>query len=216
MASFHTVEDQARPDAWPDNNNGAPNSHANRDVAGTPQPKDSGAPPLAGIRDIEVRCMPDDSLHLPLIHALLERLKATPGALLPVLHGIQDCVGYIPEAALPEIAHALNLSVAEVRGVISFYHDFRTAPPARHTLRLCRAESCQSRGAEVLAAQLREQLGLDDHGTSADGRIALRPVYCLGACACSPALELDGRVYARLTAERLRELVNGCREDAAC
>ncbi|MFJ3049878.1 formate dehydrogenase subunit gamma [Pseudomonas nitroreducens] len=160
--------------------------------------------------------MPDDSLHLPLIHDVLERLKATPGALLPVLHAIQDCIGYIPDDALPEIAHALNLSVAEVRGVISFYHDFRTAPPARHTLRLCRAESCQSRGAEALAAQLREQLGLDDHGTSADGRIALRPVYCLGACACSPALELDGRVHARLTAERLRELVNGCQEDAAC
>jgi len=100
--------------------------------------------------------------------------------------------------------------------VISFYHDFRTAPPARHTLRLCRAESCQSRGAEALAAQLREQLALDDHGTSADGAISLRPVYCLGACACSPALELDGQVHARLTPERLRALVNGCREDAAC
>ncbi|WP_259755539.1 formate dehydrogenase subunit gamma [Pseudomonas sp. GCEP-101] len=160
--------------------------------------------------------MPDDSLHLPLIHDILERLKATPGALLPVLHAIQDGVGYIPDDALPDIAHALNLSVAEVRGVISFYHDFRTAPPARHTLRLCRAESCQSRGAEALAAQLREQLGLDDHGTSADGRITLRPVYCLGACACSPALELDGRVHARLTADRLRQLVNACQEDAAC
>ncbi|MFS2124658.1 formate dehydrogenase subunit gamma [Pseudomonas sp. Pseusp97] len=160
--------------------------------------------------------MPDDSLHLPLVHDVLERLKATPGALLPVLHAIQDGVGYIPDDALPEIAHALNLSVAEVRGVISFYHDFRTAPLARHTLRLCRAESCQSRGAEALAAQLREQLGLDDHGTSADGCITLRPVYCLGACACSPALELDGRVHARLTSERLRELLKGCREDAAC
>ena len=109
-----------------------------------------------------------------------------------------------------------NLSLAEVRGVISFYHDFRTAPPARHTLRLCRAESCQSRGAEALAAQLRDQLALDDHGTSADGTISLRPVYCLGACACSPALELDGQVHARLTPERLRALVNACREDAAC
>lgn len=160
--------------------------------------------------------MPDDSLHLPLIHAVLEREKATPGALLPVLHAIQDGAGYIPEVAIPEIAHALNLSLAEVRGVIGFYHDFRTSPPARHTLRLCRAESCQSMGAERLAAQLREQLALDDHGTRADGQIALRPVYCLGACACSPALELDGRVHARLTAERLRELVNGCLEDGAC
>jgi len=160
--------------------------------------------------------MPDDLLHLPVIRDILARDKDTPGALLPILHAIQRAIGYVPDAVVPEIAHALNLSLAEVRGVISFYHDFRTAPPARHTLRLCRAESCQSRGAEALAAQLREQLALDDHGTSADGAISLRPVYCLGACACSPALELDGQVHARLTPERLRALVNACREDAAC
>ncbi|MDH4653142.1 MULTISPECIES: formate dehydrogenase subunit gamma [unclassified Pseudomonas] len=160
--------------------------------------------------------MPDETLHLPLIHSVLEREKSAPGALLPILHAIQSGVGYIPDVAIPEIAHALNLSLAEVRGVVSFYHDFRTTPPARHTLRLCRAESCQSMGAEQLAAQLREQLELDDHGTSADGQISLRPVYCLGACACSPALELDGRVHARLTPERLRSLVNGCLEDGSC
>ncbi|SDS40447.1 formate dehydrogenase subunit gamma [Pseudomonas oryzae] len=160
--------------------------------------------------------MPDETLHLPLIHRVLEREKDSPGALLPILHAIQDGAGYVPDVAIPEIAHALNLSQAEVRGVISFYHDFRTTPPARHTLRLCRAESCQSRGAEALAAQLREQLQVDDHGTSADGAIDLRPVYCLGACACSPALELDGRVHARLTPERLRALVEGCLEDESC
>ncbi|AZC50207.1 NAD-dependent formate dehydrogenase gamma subunit [Pseudomonas chlororaphis subsp. piscium] len=136
--------------------------------------------------------------------------------MLPILHAIQDGCGYIPDTAIPEIAHALNLSLAEVHGVISFYHDFRTTPPARHTLRLCRAESCQSRGAEHLAAQLREQLLLDDHGTTADGSINLRPVYCLGACACSPALELDGELHARITPERLRQLVSGCLEDGAC
>ena len=112
------------------------------------------------------------------------------------------------------MAHALNQGQAEVRGVISFSHAFRTAPPARHILRLCRAESCKSRGAEQLAAQLRERLQLDDHGSSADGSISLRPVYCLGACACSPALELDGRVHARLSAERLDALLDACREDA--
>lgn len=143
--------------------------------------------------------MPDELNHLPLIQRVLAREKDTPGALLPILHAIQAGVGYIPDIAINEIAHALNLSLAEVRGVISFYHDFRTTPPARHTLRLCRAESCQSRGAEALAAQLREQLGLGDHGTSADGALSLRPVYCLGACACSPALELDGQLHARLT-----------------
>lgn len=161
--------------------------------------------------------MPDELNHLPLIQRVLAREKDSPGALLPILHAIQAGVGYIPDIAINEIAHALNLSLAEVRGVISFYHDFRTTPPARHTLRLCRAESCQSRGAEALAAQLREQLGLDDHGTSADGALSLRPVYCLGACACSPALELDGQLHARLTPERLRALVDGCREEVkAC
>ena len=161
--------------------------------------------------------MPDELNHLPLIQRVLAREKDTPGALLPILHAIQAGVGYIPDIAINEIAHALNLSLAEVRGVISFYHDFRTTPPARHTLRLCRAESCQSRGAEALAAQLREQLGLNDHGTSADGALSLRPVYCLGACACSPALELDGQLHARLTPERLRALVEGCREEVkAC
>ena len=160
--------------------------------------------------------MPDETLHLPLIQRVLERYKDTDGALLPILHAIQEDAGYVPDDAVPEIAHALNLSQAEVRGVISFYHDFRTSPPARHPLRLCRAESCQSRGAEALAAQLREQLALDDHGTTADGAISLRPVYCLGACACSPALELDGQLHARLTPERLRALVNGCREEEAC
>ncbi|WP_194792372.1 formate dehydrogenase subunit gamma [Pseudomonas sp. UFMG81] len=161
--------------------------------------------------------MPDELNHLPLIQRVLAHEKDTPGALLPILHAIQAGAGYIPDAAVGEIAHALNLSQAEVRGVISFYHDFRTTAPARHTLRLCRAESCQSRGAEALAAQLREQLGLDDHGTSADGALSLRPVYCLGACACSPALELDGELHARITPERLRALVEGCREEAkAC
>ena len=158
--------------------------------------------------------MPDETLDLPLIHRVLDSHKEVPGALLPILHAIQHGLGYVPDAAVPEIAHALNLSLAEVRGVISFYHDFRTSPPARHTLRLCRAESCQSRGAEALAAQLREQLGLDDHGTSTDGALSLRPVYCLGACACSPALELDGQVHARLTPERLRALVQGCMTEA--
>ncbi|WP_313645844.1 formate dehydrogenase subunit gamma [Pseudomonas sp.] len=160
--------------------------------------------------------MPDELLHLPVVQSILAREKDTPGALLPILHAIQDAIGFIPEAAIADIAHALNLSLAEVHGVISFYHDFRTAPPARHTLRLCRAESCQSRGSEALAAQLREHLALDDHGTSADGAISLRPVYCLGACACSPALELDGQVHARLTPERLRALVSGCLEGETC
>ncbi|MGG2395446.1 formate dehydrogenase subunit gamma [Pseudomonas sp. SH1-B] len=160
--------------------------------------------------------MPDETLHLPSIQRVLEREKDTPGALLPILHAIQEDVGYVPDVAVGEIAHALNLTQAEVRGVISFYHDFRTTAPARHTLRLCLAESCQSRGAKDLAAQVREHLGLNDHGTSEDGQISLRPVYCLGACACSPALELDGQLHARVTPERLQQLVDGCLEKASC
>lgn len=160
--------------------------------------------------------MPDETLHLPLIQGVLHAHKDTPGALLPVLHAIQDGIGHIPDIAIGEIAHALNLTQAEVLGVISFYHDFRRVAPARHILRLCLAESCQNRGAKALAAQVREHLDLDDHGSSADGQISLRPVYCLGACACSPALELDGQVHARVTPQRLHELVEGCLEKESC
>lgn len=160
--------------------------------------------------------MPDEALHLPLINRVLVQEKDTPGSLLPILHAIQKGAGYIPSIAVPEIAQALNLSKAEVQGVISFYHDFRTTPPARHTLRLCRAESCQSMGAESLAAQLGERLSLNENGSSADGQVSLQTVYCLGACACSPAMEIDGRLHARLTPERLDDLVNRCLEDGAC
>ena len=160
--------------------------------------------------------MPDEMLHLPLIRGVLDEHKDTAGALLPILHAIQEGIGYVPDVAIAEIAHALNLTQAEVRGVISFYHDFRTSEPAKHILRLCLAESCQSRGAKQLAAQVREHLGLDDHGTSEDGQISLRPVYCLGACACSPALELDGQLHARVTPERLQQLVEGCLEKTPC
>lgn len=160
--------------------------------------------------------MPDEALHLPLIHSVLEREKNTPGGLLPILHAIQQDAGYIPPVAVPDIAHALNLSLAEVQGVISFYHDFRSAPPKRHSLRLCRAESCKSMGADGLAAQLAEKLDLDEHGISADGQVSVQPVYCLGACACSPALEIDGRLYARITAERLGQLLTRCLEDGSC
>lgn len=160
--------------------------------------------------------MPAESLHLPLIKSVLAREVNTPGGLLPILHAIQQDAGYIPNTAVPDIAHALNLSQAEVQGVISFYHDFRRSPPPRHSLRLCRAESCQSMGAEGLAKQLSQRLGLDAQGISADGQVSVQPVYCLGACACSPAMEVNGRLHARLTPERMAELVNCCLEDGAC
>lgn len=133
--------------------------------------------------------------------------RALPGALLPILHAIQDRLGFIPPAAVAPVAAALNLSHAEVHGVITFYHDFRTSPPGRHVLKVCRAEACQSMGGEALAARLRERLGVDFHHTTADGAISLEPVYCLGNCAVPPSVMVDGRVHGRLTPERLDRLV---------
>lgn len=130
-----------------------------------------------------------------------------PGALLPLLHEIQDTLGFVPPAALPRIAQALNLSRAEVHGVVSFYHDFRTRPGGRHVLRLCRAEACQSMGAERLADFAQRELGIAFGGTSRDGAVTLEPVYCLGNCACAPAGMLDGQVYGRLDESRLRALL---------
>jgi formate dehydrogenase subunit gamma len=134
-----------------------------------------------------------------------------PGALLPLLHAVQDALGFVPPAAVPPIAQALNLSRAEVHGVVSFYHDFRSAPPGRHVLKLCRAEACQAMGAEALAQALRTQLGVDWHGTTADGRVTLEPVYCLGNCACAPAAMLDGQVLGRLSQAGAAALVQRTR-----
>jgi formate dehydrogenase subunit gamma len=137
----------------------------------------------------------------------LARLKGLPGGLLPILHAIQDEIGHVPPEAVPTIAKALNLSRAEVHGVVSFYHHFRSERPGRHVLQMCRAEACQSMGAEQLAAQAREQLGIDFHETTADGNLTLEAVYCLGNCACSPAVMLDGEPHGRMTAERLEALI---------
>lgn len=130
-----------------------------------------------------------------------------PGALLPLLHHVQDALGYVPAAAVPLIADALNLTRADVHGVLSFYHHFRTSPPGRHVLQLCRAESCQAMGAIALEALARQRLGIDYHATSADGAITLEPAYCLGNCALSPALLVDGELIGRVTPQRLVELI---------
>lgn len=142
------------------------------------------------------------------IRALAEANAGRPGALLPILHAIQDEIGYVPESAVPIVANVLNLSRAEVHGVVTFYHFFRTRPPGRHTLYLCRAEACQSMGARELERHVREKLGVDFHETTADGRFSLEPVYCLGNCACSPAVMIDETVHGRVTPERLDELLD--------
>ena len=130
------------------------------------------------------------------------RLKDLPGALLPVLHGIQDALGYVPEVAVPLIAREMNLSRADVHGVISFYHYFRQQPAGQHVIYLCRAESCQAMGAVTLEKHIKQRLGVDFHETTQDGRYTLEPVYCLGNCACSPAMMVDGELKGRVTPER--------------
>lgn len=141
------------------------------------------------------------------VRRVVADLKERPGPLLEVLHAIQAALGYVPAAAVPLVAEGLNLSRAEVHGVISFYHYFRHTPPGAHLVSVCQAESCQSMGAEALAAHARRRLGIEFHQTTADGRFSLEPVYCLGNCACSPAVMIDGRLHGRVTPERLDALL---------
>jgi formate dehydrogenase subunit gamma len=148
------------------------------------------------------------------VAGVIMRLKDLPGALLPILHGIQDALGYVPPDSVPMIASALNLSRAEVHGVISFYHYFREKPPGRHTIYLCRAESCQSMGSEALEAHLQGKLGIDYHQTTADGAFSLEPVYCLGNCACSPAIMVGREVFGRVTPQSLDAILETAKEHA--
>ena len=133
--------------------------------------------------------------------------RALPGSLLPVLHGVQDRLGWVPPAAVPLIASELNLSRAEVHGALSFYHYFRSSKPGRRIVYLCRAEACQAVGAEELEAHARRRLGVEFHGTSRDGEYTLEPVYCLGNCACGPSLMIGKELHAHVTPARFDELV---------
>jgi formate dehydrogenase subunit gamma len=133
-------------------------------------------------------------------------LADKPGALMLVLHAVNERVGYIPVEAVPAIARALNLSRAEVHGVISFYHDFRTERPGRKVIRVCRAESCQAMGAVALAEHIQSRLGIEFGQTSADGEFTLEPVYCLGNCACSPAIVVGEDLYGRVDPKRFDEI----------
>ena len=129
------------------------------------------------------------------------------GPLLPILHDLQASFGYIPDAAVPLVAQALNLSRADVHGVISFYHDFRREPAGHHVLKLCQAEACQSCGGDALAERAEGRLGVAMGETTPDGRVSLEPVYCLGLCATAPSAMLDGRVIGRLDEQRLDVLL---------
>lgn len=134
---------------------------------------------------------------------ILSRHRDMEGALLPILHAVQEEFGHIPQQVLPAIAKALNLSRAEVHGVVSFYHDFRETPAGAHVVKLCRAEACQATGADGVAAHAREALGIDWHGTTPDGKVTLEPVFCLGLCACGPAALVDGKLHGRVDTTRL-------------
>ncbi len=129
------------------------------------------------------------------------------GATLPMLHALQDEFGYVDPQAVPLIAEALNLSRAEVHGVVTFYHDYRDHPTGRHVLKLCRAEACQSMGGDEIAERIKKLLGIDFHQTTLDGAVTLEPIFCLGLCACAPAAMLDGELHARLDAASVAELV---------
>jgi len=129
------------------------------------------------------------------------------GATLVILHALQESFGYIPEPAIPMVASALNLSRAEVYGVFTFYHDFRKKPAGRHVLKLCRAEACQAAGGDALAARAEAKLGVALGETTADDRVTLEPIYCLGLCATAPSAMLDGRVIGRLDQTRLDALI---------
>lgn len=143
------------------------------------------------------------------ISALVGHYTQLPGALLPLLHAIQSDLGYVPDSAVPIIAKGLNLSRAEVHGVISFYHDFKTTPVGRHTVQVCRAEACQSMGSRQLEAHAKQTLGIDYGETTADGAVTLEPVYCLGNCACSPSVRIDDAIYARVDTDLFDDLMSG-------
>ncbi len=146
------------------------------------------------------------------VQEITTALKDKPGALLPILHAIQDAMGYVPEESVPAIAKALNLSRAEVHGVISFYHYFRETKPGKHTIHLCRAESCQAMGGKQLEQHVKTRLGIDFHETTTDGKFSLEPVYCLGNCACSPAMQIGNEIYGRVSADSFDTAINETKE----
>jgi len=148
------------------------------------------------------------------IDRIIEAYRSEPGGLLPALHAVQEALGHLPSDALVRLAQAFKLSRAEVHGVVSFYRHLHRELPGQHIVELCRAEACQARGARELARHAQAKLGVGFGETTGDGRISLRPVYCLGNCACTPSIAVDGRVYARVTPERFDALIDAIPDHA--
>ncbi len=167
---------------------------------------------------IPIRVEPGESLS-PAERAAVRRatdaLRNLPGPLMPILHAVQDELGFIPDGAVSLIAHDLNLTRAEVHGVVTFYHYFRKHAPGRHIVYICRAEACQARGARALEAHAKQSLGIDFHETTPDGAISLEPVFCLGNCGCGPSVLLDkDEIHANVTPQSFDALVARARMPA--
>lgn len=150
---------------------------------------------------------PLDAADRETVVAIVARHRGRRGPLIEILHDVQHAFGFVPDEAVPVIAQELNISRADVHGVVTFYHHFRHEPPGRRVLRLCRAESCQAMNGRALEAHLRRRLGIGFGETTPDGEITLEAVDCLGLCACSPAAMLDDELHGRMTPERLDELL---------
>ncbi len=144
--------------------------------------------------------------HDALVREIIDAHRGVEGAALPILNKVQEALGYVPDSALPIVAKALNISRAEVYGIVTFYHDYRREPAGRHVVKLCRAEACQSMGGREVAEQMRERLGVDFGETSPDGRVTLEAVYCLGLCACAPSAMIDGEVVGRIDHEKAEQI----------
>ena len=140
------------------------------------------------------------------VDSAIQRFGQEPGPLLVVLHAVQDALGYIPPASIPDIATGLNLSRAEVHGVVTFYHYFRTSAHGRHVVQVCRAEACQARGGTALEAHAQKHLGIRFDETTTDGAVTLEAVYCLGNCATGPSVRIDGKLHGNVTPERFDAL----------
>jgi formate dehydrogenase subunit gamma len=169
-------------------------------------------------RVIPIKVEPASSLTAAERTAVLQacaRLKELPGALLPICHAVQEQLGFVPKDAVSLIAHELNLSIAEVHGVITFYHYFLRERPGRHVVHLCRAEACQALGAQALEMHVKKSLGIDFHGTTADGSITLEPVYCLGNCALGPSIMIDEHLKGRVSPQRFDALTSLLRKEPA-
>jgi len=138
---------------------------------------------------------------------LINQFEARPEMLVQILHLFMDRYGVIGDDAIRQLADELNLSRAEVHGVVSFYHDFRTEPAGRRVIKICQAESCQAMGSQALTAHAEKSLGVSLHETTDDGATTLEPVYCLGNCACSPAVMVGDRIYGRVDTQALDAII---------